>query len=213
MKKMTIRTSVEIMVGFVPFLQYFERVELITLFNIGADVHTRVCRIRIKKDMSIENIPYNRIISNLIILNRDGRDYTCFINGEFPDEINWFIHAVDLKLEYPVIVESGRCTLTLIGSAEELHEVINAAIKKKWETEILAVEEYNPHISGIFNIFTGKQKEILLAAYQAGYFEYPRRIDAGRLAKKMGMHKTTLLEHIHKAENRLMGHIIEHTAR
>jgi predicted DNA binding protein len=28
----------------------------------------------------------------------------------------------------------------------------------------------------------------------------------------MGMHKTTLLEHIHKAEKRLIGHILEQVA-
>jgi predicted DNA binding protein len=28
----------------------------------------------------------------------------------------------------------------------------------------------------------------------------PRKINAGELAEKMGLHKTTLLEHIHKAK-------------
>jgi predicted DNA binding protein len=41
-----------------------------------------------------------------------------------------------------------------------------------------------------------------------GYFDYPRRINAEQLAEKMGMHKTTLIEPIHKAEKRLIGHII-----
>ncbi|HPW10619.1 MAG TPA: hypothetical protein PK154_05840 [Methanoregulaceae archaeon] len=31
---------------------------------------------------------------------------------------------------------------------------------------------------------------------------------AGELAEKKGMDKTTLLEHIHKAEKRLIGHIL-----
>jgi predicted DNA binding protein len=42
-----------------------------------------------------------------------------------------------------------------------------------------------------------------------GFFDHPRRINAGDLAEKMGMHKTTLLEHIHKAEKRLIGHVLE----
>jgi predicted DNA binding protein len=39
---------------------------------------------------------------------------------------------------------------------------------------------------------TGKQKEILLHAYNNGYFDHPRKVNAGELAKKVGMHKTTL---------------------
>jgi predicted DNA binding protein len=51
-----------------------------------------------------------------------------------------------------------------------------------------------------------------LESYRCGFFDHPRRINAGELAEKMGMHKTTLLEHIHKAEKRLIGHILEQVA-
>ena len=78
--------------------------------------------------------------------------------------------------------------------------------------EILSVCEYNPYVDGIFDILTPKQKEILLESYRSGFFDHPRKINAGELAEKMGMHKTTLLEHIHKAEKRLIGHILGQVA-
>jgi len=37
-------------------------------------------------------------------------------------------------------------------------------------------------------------------------------VNATELAEQMGMHKTTLLEHLHKAESRLIGHILEQAA-
>jgi predicted DNA binding protein len=52
---------------------------------------------------------------------------------------------------------------------------------------------------------------ITAARENSGYFDHPRKINAGILARKIGMHKTTLLEHLHKAQKRLIGHIIEHT--
>ena len=61
--------------------------------------------------------------------------------------------------------------------------------------------------TGFFDVLTPEQKEILRESYRLGFFGHPRRINAGELAEKMGMHKTTLLEHIHKAEKRLIGHI------
>ena len=66
--------------------------------------------------------------------------------------------------------------------------------------------------TGIFDILTPKPKEILLESYRSGFFDHPRRINAGELAVKMSMHKTTLLEHIHKAEKRLIGHILGQVA-
>lgn len=99
----------------------------------------------------------------------------------------------------------------MVGSSEELFNIVKAAKENGWGFEILSVQKYDPHVSSVFSVLTGKQKEILLQAYNSGYFEHPRRIDVGELAKKIGMHKTTLLEHLHKAEKRLIGHIIEQT--
>jgi predicted DNA binding protein len=89
---------------------------------------------------------------------------------------------------------------------------VKDAAKKGWGLEILSVCDYTPGASGIFDLLTPKQKEILLESYRSGFFEHPRKINAGELAEKMGMHKTTLLEHIHKAEKRLIGHILEQVA-
>jgi hypothetical protein len=84
--------------------------------------------------------------------------------------------------------------------------------EKGWGLEILSVNDYDPHVTGIFDILTPKQKTILLESYHEGYFDHPRRINAGELAEKMGMPKTTLLAHIHKAEKRLIGHILAQVA-
>ena len=47
---------------------------------------------------------------------------------------------------------------------------------------------------------------------QCGFFDHPRRINSGELAERMGVHKTTLLEHIQKAEKRLIWHILGQVA-
>lgn len=211
MKRMQIRIPAEVVVGKTDCPDFFERMDVVAFFNIGHDIHTKVCRFELRDGLTIDDINPGKIVKELIILQNEGREYTCVMKGELPDEITLFIREFDLKLEYPVTVEQGRCTVSIVGSPEELHTILDEARKKGWDTEILAVEEYNPHISGIFRVLTTKQRKVLTEAYQAGYFEQPRRIDAGMLAKKLGMHKTTVLDHIHKAEKRLIGHIIQQT--
>lgn len=75
--------------------------------------------------------------------------------------------------------------------------------------EILAVHDYNPLVSGLLDELTEKQRGILKAAYRYGYFDHQGKIDAGKLAEKIGVHKTTLLEHLHKAEKRLVGRMLD----
>jgi predicted DNA binding protein len=100
----------------------------------------------------------------------------------------------------------------MVGDPEDFSTFVNDAAEKGWGLEILSVCDYNPEVTGIFDVLTPKQKEILLESYRCGVFDHPCWINAGELAEKMGMHKTPLLEHIHKAEKRLIGHILEQVA-
>jgi predicted DNA binding protein len=100
----------------------------------------------------------------------------------------------------------------MVGEPEDFHEFVSDAKEQGWGLDVLSVCDYNPHVDAIFDVLTPKQKEILLESYRRGFFDHPRRINASQLAERMGMHKTTLLEHIHKAEGRLIGHILEQAA-
>jgi predicted DNA binding protein len=51
---------------------------------------------------------------------------------------------------------------------------------------------------------TAKQREVFEHAREAGYYEWPRKCDTRELAADLGVSKTTLLEHLRKAEAKLL---------
>lgn len=206
MKEMTIRIFVDnIMDRRCP--EFFDRMEVLAHFDFGGDVQTKVCRIHLREGIEIEDIKRAGIFKDFIVLNQEGRECTGMMKGDFSNELNRLFRKLEMKFVLPLIVENGTYTCKLIGSTEELHDIITAVTEQGWKTDILTVRDYNPDISGVFNVLTSKQKEILIKSYELGYFDYPRRVNAEQVAEKMGMHKTTLIEHIHKAEKRLIGHI------
>jgi predicted DNA binding protein len=54
-----------------------------------------------------------------------------------------------------------------------------------------------------FNL-SEQQEFVLKTAVSCGYYNWPRKISAQDLAKKLGLNKTTLLEHLRKAEIKVM---------
>jgi hypothetical protein len=211
MKKMTVRLSADIFDYCKSYGQVIERFEVISLFNLAGDQHSEVCRFTLREGVQADQIQCN-YVSNLIVLQNRGREYTCLVKGTFSDDITRFLLTYGSRFEPPVVFENDCLSFSMVGLPDDLNTFVKDAAEKGWGLEILSVCDYNPGATGIFEILTPKQKEILLESYRSGFFEHPRKINAGELAEKMGMHKTTLLEHIHKAEKRLIGHILEQVA-
>jgi hypothetical protein len=211
MKRMTVRLCGDLFNYCKTYGQVVERFEVIARFSMVDEMHSEVCKFTIKESVPIDQLQCN-YISDLIVLRSDGREFTCLAKGTFSNDITRFLTAYGSKFDYPVIFQDDCLTFSLIGTPEDFHTFISDAQEQGWGLEVLSVCEYTPSISGIFDVLTTRQKEILLESYRRGFFDHPRRINAGELAERMGMHKTTLLEHIHKAENRLIGHILEQTA-
>ena len=211
MRKMTVRLSADIFDYCKSYGSVIERFEVISLFNLAGDKHSEVCRFTIREGVPVDQIQCN-YVSNLIVLQNHGREYTCLVKGTFSDDITRFLLTYGSKFEPPVVFENNCLSFGMVGDPEDFTTFVKDAAEKGWGLEILSVCDYNPGASGIFDLLTPKQKEILLESYRSGFFEHPRKINAGELAEKMGMHKTTLLEHIHKAEKRLIGHILQQVA-
>lgn len=208
MRKMIVRIPNYLLDCCAPFAGIAERFEIIDVFKLTDLAFTDVCRITLKDGTSIEEVR-NEYVTDTIVLSGAGKSYTLLMKGRISAEIADFTARFELRIDYPIVFNGGACQFGVIGTTDELQNIVNAAKEREWGMEILAVHDYNPLVSGLLDELTEKQREILKAAYRYGYFDHPRKIDAGKLADKVGVHKTTLLEHMHKAEKRLIRRILD----
>jgi predicted DNA binding protein len=56
---------------------------------------------------------------------------------------------------------------------------------------------------------TERQREVLVAAYEAGYFDHPKGANAGEVAESLGIGRSTFTEHVAAAQRKLFGALLE----
>jgi hypothetical protein len=61
----------------------------------------------------------------------------------------------------------------------------------------------------LFGHLTDRQREILETAFEAGYYEWPRRATGAEVAAELDITSATFSEHVHAAERNLLGAIFE----
>jgi len=63
-------------------------------------------------------------------------------------------------------------------------------------------------VKDLFANLTAKQIEALLTSYFMGYFSFPRKTNVKNIAETKRVPRTTLQEHLTKAENKLIGSLV-----
>ncbi|WP_254662814.1 helix-turn-helix domain-containing protein [Haladaptatus sp. W1] len=86
-----------------------------------------------------------------------------------------------------------------------------AAIEEEMDAdiEILQISTYDRSNSqqSILNLLSARQREIFDHARENGYYSWPREATSRGLAKDLDISKTTFLEHLRKAEAKILTQI------
>jgi DNA-binding CsgD family transcriptional regulator len=109
----------------------------------------------------------------------------------------------------PVRMADGREYWTVVVTAERTEVMARLdAVRSEMDAEICVQRIASGGAStGVFptDALSARQRETLELAREQGYYTWPREVSASDLAAKLDISKATLLEHLRKAEAKLLG--------
>jgi predicted DNA binding protein len=117
-------------------------------------------------------------------------------NGFIPDKAVW-IH--DGQEFWNVVIEADR------DSIQQRLDVIREEMDA--DIDVRHITSDNRETGGVLRsgILSERQREVFELAREQGYYEWPREVSAAELAEELGVTKATTLEHLRKAEVKVIG--------
>ena len=111
------------------------------------------------------------------------------------------------QMSYDLLVEDRDSITDAVSLLREFGSVEVERITKDFSTFVVpSVTEWQSLLQSI----PSRQRQLLNAAMEEGYYEMPREITLEDLADEVGVAKTTASQHLRKAEQRVMNFVIKY---
>src|SRR5918994_5356752 len=194
-----------------------ERVEVLDAlrcFKCDTQGLAIICRLRLKdRNMNLQDLLMGKgLLTNIELLYKEKNEsVVVFIEGRscVPKPPKDIKPPKMLMARPPDFLDVGRIKVEMIGKENEIKKLLHYA--NKWgdnSFKILGLTSIDTKGASLLSKLTQRQRQMLLTAYALGYYDVPRRISSDELSRHLNVDKSTVVEHLRKAEKKLIGSII-----
>jgi predicted DNA binding protein len=193
-------------------LDAVEVVEAMKCFKCDREGFALICKIRfLDKEMTTNDLLTRGAIKEAETLYResDGTE-TVFVAGGFPETSRRAASrpAKVFSAGAPEFIDTNRMKVALVGEEKEIQKLLRRVGKSRTAPKILSLTRLGANPESPISLLTAKQRQAVLAAYGLGYYDVPRRISTEEMARLLKIDKSTLAEHLRKAEKRMIKSIV-----
>lgn len=188
-----------------------DSIELLDLLKIDFEkrIKMAIAAFNIKKGYTIEDIKMPDYVEIFNTLQKKDNRYICLIKAKYFKSLQSLAKKfnIDIIWDTPSIFTKEKLVVSVTGNEENLRkirELFKDISKIKKISFVKSI--YNEQT--ILSCLTEKQRKVMITAKKNGYYNYPRKINSEELSKKIGLSKPTVVQHLRKAEGRIVTHIL-----
>ena len=187
-----------------------ESIELLELLKLDFEkrIKMAIAAINMKEGCNIGDIKMPDYVEIFTVLQKKDNRYICLMKVKYFKSLKSLAKKfnIDIIWDTPSILTKEKMVVSVSGNEENLKKILNLFKNIGKVTKISFVKsKYNEQT--ILSCLTDKQRKILIVAKNNGYYTYPRKINSKELSDIIGLSKPTVVQHLRKAEGRIMSNI------
>ncbi|MGC9208773.1 MAG: helix-turn-helix domain-containing protein [Nitrososphaeria archaeon] len=162
-----------------------------------------------------KSYPSKRRVKYIIKLNKRNvpfyTPYYVYFESEYDLSISSVIYEAEIPYWREIITGGNERWKILLFSRQQLNYILER-LKQIATIKDLSVNVIEPpkltSASSPLETLPHKEREIILKAYEMGYYDWPRRISLDELSKIFNISKAALLKNLRKGEEKLLKKIL-----
>jgi len=195
-------------------LHFIKSYEIVHLLRFDREEFAGILKIEFKDPaFTVQDIMKRGKLDNIKIqlLERDENGVgTYFIAGKpEQDRDEEVIMKFGGYLSTPFEIRNGKIKIGFLGDPKQIKLLLAEVEKMGISFRVISLTDAKFSHESPLNELTEKQREVIVSAFDHGYYETPRRVNSQDLAKKLKLKSSTFVEHRRKAEQRLLAKIIK----
>ena len=188
-------------------LKKTESIELIELIKLDfkKGIKMGIAALIMREGYTIEDIDIPDYMEIITVLKKEGNKYIIVSKVKFLKNFISLAKKFDIDIiwDTPSIFTNDKLTISACGTEENLKKFLDL-VRLFGKIKNVSFKKATFDEQSILSTLTQRQKEVLIAAKKNGYYNYPRKINSQELSKKIGISKPTVVQHLRKAEERII---------
>lgn len=132
-----------------------------------------------------------------------------YVHSRPPPAVARFLslpHEHEVFFDFPVeATPDGRYRVDVVGETNEVLQRALGDVPQEIDISIERIGPYREERGDLDALLTERQREVLAAARDLGYYEVPRAATHRDIADRLGLSTGTVAEHLQKIEARVFG--------
>ena len=189
-------------------IRSYEVLEVLKMDRVEG-LYVDLIECHLKENVSIDELASIGNMDILSVIRSEGDKHICLVSGPM-EEANDLYKGSGLNLIYtaPSLISEDRIIVSFISGQKDVMRFVELVKAHIGKVVNMTFKQSAYEKKNLLSILTDKQREIMTAAYRYGYYDIPKRISSERLSGKVNISKPTLLEHLRKAERRILTEIL-----
>jgi hypothetical protein len=193
--------------GFDKLFDSAERITTLSSLLFTSEQFIMLSRIEWKDNVNLDSIRKSIIIDEIMEISREEKVSVVIVIGHLPPIVSELISHVIKEFkcffEFPIVNVKGKMIIPLVGSKENLKELLSHLEDLNVEFQVASLTNYFVKGKDILSSLTPAQYKCLEMAVEDGFFDIPKKADSRKLAAKKGISHSAYLAHIKKAEKKI----------